>query len=46
MGAVSYGIADIPTKRAVEALQRQIDALKKQVAALEAALKKTAGANT
>lgn len=33
MGAVSYGIADIPTKRAVEALQRQIDALKKQVAA-------------
>lgn len=41
--ASSYGIKDIPTKRAVEALQRQIDAQQKAIAALERKLAQMKG---
>lgn len=39
MGAISYGITDLSTKRAVENLQRQIDALERALIALERTVK-------
>lgn len=35
MAAITFGIQDVPTKRAVAELQRQIDALKKENTALK-----------
>ena len=43
MAAISYGIADIPTKRAIESLQRQLDALKETIKKVEAAIARLKG---